>query len=293
MPRSSRGTTVRGTHTMVPARVVTCRGTCTSTWSTPSALRVVGGSWPPATSSCPDSLATELGVGRSVIREALRVLESLGLVAATRRVGTRVLPSSGWNVYDPRVIAWRLAGSGEGAQLRSLTELRLAVEPLAAELAAQNASAEVGGELLETAARMRTLGRQGDLEGFLELDMAFHALVLKASGNEMFTHLDGAVAEVLRGRTNLGLMPSHPHEQALQLARRCGRRHPRRAARGGARRRWRASCAAPTTRWRGSGAEASEQRDLGRALGEAGHPGRPRGTPRPRALRRRRPSAPT
>lgn len=179
--------------------------------------RVIGGVVATGEILVPDSLATELGVGRSVIREALRVLESLGMVAATRRVGTRVLPSSSWNVYDPRIIAWRLAGSGEGAQLRSLTELRLAVEPLAAELAATEASAEVGGKLLETAARMRTLGRQGDLEAFLELDMEFHALVLKASGNEMFTHLDGAVAEVLRGRTTLGLMPAHPHEEALQL----------------------------------------------------------------------------
>ena len=100
--------------------------------------------------------------------------------------------------------------------MRSLTELRLAVEPLAAELAARTASAEVGGELLQLAARMRTLGRQGDLRGFLELDQTFHALVLEASGNEMFRHLDGAIAEVLRGRTALGLMPSHPHEEALQ-----------------------------------------------------------------------------
>lgn len=179
--------------------------------------RIVGGDPAPGSILVPDNLVTELEVGRSVIREALRVLESLGLVAATRRVGTRVLPPGNWNVYDPRVIAWRLAGSGEAQQLRSLTELRLAVEPLAAELAARTASAEIGGRLLETAARMRTLGRQGDLEGFLELDMAFHALVLEASGNEMFTHLDGAVAEVLRGRTTLGLMPAHPHEEALQL----------------------------------------------------------------------------
>lgn len=178
--------------------------------------RIVGGDFSAGVTLSPDSLATELGVGRSVIREAFRVLESLGFVSATRRIGTRVLPSSNWNVYDPRVIAWRLSGTGEGAQLRSLTELRYAVEPMAAELAARHASPEIGGELLQIAARMRTLGRQGDLEGFLELDMAFHALVLEASGNEMFRHLNGAVAEVLRGRTTLGLMPTHPHEAAMQ-----------------------------------------------------------------------------
>lgn len=179
--------------------------------------RIVEGTLAAGETVVPDAMAAELGVGRSVIREALRVLESLGLVAATRKVGTRVLPSSDWNVYDPRVIAWRLSGSGEGAQLRSLTELRLAVEPLAAELAARNASVEVGGELLQIAARMRTLGRQGDLDAFLEADQTFHGLVLAASGNEMFRHLDGAIAEVLRGRTTLGLMPTHPHEEALQL----------------------------------------------------------------------------
>jgi DNA-binding FadR family transcriptional regulator len=180
-------------------------------------VRIVEGDLASGDTLVPDSLAAELGVGRSVIRESLRVLESLGLLVATQRIGTVVRSSDDWNVYDPRLIRWRLAGGGEGAQLRSLTELRLAVEPLAAELAAQHASAEVGGELLQTAARMRTLGRQGDLEGFLELDITFHALVLKASNNEMFSHLGGAVAEVLRGRTNLGLMPPHPHEDALQL----------------------------------------------------------------------------
>jgi len=179
-------------------------------------VRIIDGTLATGATIFADSVAAEFGVGRSVVREALRVLESLGLVTATRRVGTRVMPSTAWNVYDPRVIAWRLSGSGEADQLRSLTELRFAVEPFAAELAAANASPEQGGELLHIAARMRTLGRSGDLDGFLELDQAFHGLVLEASGNEMFRHLDLAVAEVLRGRTTLGLMPTHPHEEALQ-----------------------------------------------------------------------------
>jgi len=178
--------------------------------------RIIEGGLPTGAVVLADDLAREFDVGRSVVREALRVLESLGLVAATRRVGTRVLPDTRWNVFDPRVIAWRLAGSGEPAQLRWLTELRLAVEPFAAELAARAASPEVGGTLLETAARMRTLGKQGRLEEFLELDIRFHSQVLEASGNEMFRHLDGAIAAVLRGRTQLGLMPIRPHDEALQ-----------------------------------------------------------------------------
>jgi DNA-binding FadR family transcriptional regulator len=40
-------------------------------------------------------------------------------------------------------------------------------------------------------------------------------MVLAASGNEMFANLANPIAETLRGRTELGLMPERPHEEAL------------------------------------------------------------------------------
>ncbi|MFP7761104.1 FadR/GntR family transcriptional regulator [Marisediminicola sp. LYQ134] len=195
--------------------------------------RVVGGTLPAGAVVLADDLAVSLGVGRSVIREAIRVLRSLGLVTSVKRVGIRVLPASEWNVFDPHVIAWRIAVTDDGAQLRSLTELRTAVEPFAAELAARHASPELGAELLAVAAHMRTIGRSGDLDAFLELDIRFHALVLKASGNEMFSAMNEMIAAVLRGRTDLGLMPTHPHEEALQwhmdVAEAVHAAHPQRA----------------------------------------------------------------
>ncbi|MDI2099522.1 FadR/GntR family transcriptional regulator [Ruicaihuangia caeni] len=164
-----------------------------------------------------ESLERELGVSRSVVREAIRVLQSIGLVESVKRVGVRVLPMAEWNVFDPQLIGWRLAGSGQGAQLRSLTELRSAIEPMAAELAASVAPQDISAELMAVAARMRSIGRAGDLDAFLELDIHYHRLVLRASGNEMFAKLDEAIGAVLTGRTELGLMPTHPHEDALQL----------------------------------------------------------------------------
>jgi DNA-binding FadR family transcriptional regulator len=74
----------------------------------------------------------------------------------------------------------------------------------------------MSGELMTVAAQMRTVGRSGDLERFLALDIHFHRLVLHGSGNEMFAKLDEVIAAVLSGRTGLGLMPAHPHETALQ-----------------------------------------------------------------------------
>ncbi|MFT2815662.1 FadR/GntR family transcriptional regulator [Leifsonia sp. A12D58] len=177
---------------------------------------IVDGTYPAGSIIRSDEIGQRLGVSRSVAREAVRVLQTIGLVESVKRLGIRVLPHSAWNAYDPTLIRWRLAGAGRAAQLRSLTELRAAVEPMAAELAATHSPQILSGELMATAAQMRTVGRSGDLEHFLELDILFHKLVLHGSGNEMFAKLDGPIAAVLSGRTELGLMPTHPHETALQ-----------------------------------------------------------------------------
>ena len=156
-------------------------------------------------------------VSRSVVRETVRVLESMGLVSSRRRMGVFVLPPDRWNFYDPQVIRWRLASSARIAQLRSLTELRIAIEPEAARLAAIRAPLTDASDLMGLAGRLWAAGEAGDQEQFLALDIHFHRLVLSSSGNEMFAKLHSLVGEVLSGRTNYGLMPVHPHVDALQL----------------------------------------------------------------------------
>jgi DNA-binding FadR family transcriptional regulator len=156
-------------------------------------------------------------VSRSVVREAIRVLAAMGMVASRRRVGVQVLPASEWNLYDPQVIRWRLASPDRIAQLRSLTELRAAVEPEAARLAALRAPLGTASELMGLAGKLWEAGKSDDPNDFLVVDIEFHRLVLSSSGNEMFAKLNTLVAEVLTGRTNYGLMPRHPHNEALQL----------------------------------------------------------------------------
>lgn len=178
--------------------------------------RIVGGALPTGHVMLAEHLEDELNVSRSVVREAVRVLQSLGLVETIKRVGIRVLPAHRWNPFDPLVIRWRLAGEGRGAQLRSLAELRSAVEPVAAELAAGNAPETLRRELVDISLAMKEAGDAGDMPRFLDLDIRFHALVLSGSGNEMFANLIGQVTETLTGRTVHGLMPEHPQKQALQ-----------------------------------------------------------------------------
>jgi DNA-binding FadR family transcriptional regulator len=164
-----------------------------------------------------EELEEQYGVSRSVIREALRVLASMGMVSSRRRVGVQILPSSEWNLYDPQLIRWRLASPGRIAQLRSLFELRAAVEPEAARLAALRAPSKDASDLMGLAGKLWAAGRDGDAKLFLKLDIEFHRLILSSSGNEMFGKLNSLVAEVLTGRTNYGLMPEYPHEEALQM----------------------------------------------------------------------------
>jgi len=157
------------------------------------------------------------GVSRSVVREAIRVLASMGMVASRRRVGVQVLPAMKWNLYDPQVIRWRLASPARVAQLQSLTELRTAIEPEAARLAALRAPLAGASELMGLAGKLWAAGQADDAETFLTLDIKFHRLVLSSSGNEMFAKLTTLVEAVLTGRTQYGLMPRHPHKEALQL----------------------------------------------------------------------------
>ncbi|KUL37466.1 GntR family transcriptional regulator [Streptomyces sp. NRRL F-4489] len=178
---------------------------------------ITAGDYPPGTVLRTDELAERFEVSRTVIREAVRVLESMCLVASRRRVGVTVRPTEEWNVYDPRVIGWRLAGRDRARQLRSLTVLRSAVEPVAAGLAARHADPAQCAELTEHAMGMVATSRGQQLDAYLVHDMAFHRVVLTASGNEMFARLAEVVAAVLTGRTQHHVMFTDPDPAAVTL----------------------------------------------------------------------------
>jgi len=162
-------------------------------------------------------LEAEYSVSRTVVREAVRVLESIGMVRSKRRVGLTVLPRECWDSFDAHLIQWNLTGPGRQAQLESLIELRLAVEPVAARLAARRASADESAELVRLSDTLDTLGQQklGNSDQYLEVDVAFHSLLLASSGNPMFRTLTKPICEILRGRSALGLTPAVPAPSVL------------------------------------------------------------------------------
>src|SRR5712691_2438408 len=109
-------------------------------------VQIVRGELKPGDVLPADELSAELGLSRTVLREAVKVLAAKGLVEARPKTGTRVRPRAAWNLLDPDVLAWRSEASPDGDFFRNIVELRRIVEPEAARLAAERATAaEVAG----------------------------------------------------------------------------------------------------------------------------------------------------
>ena len=165
-----------------------------------------------------EGVSAQHGVSRSVAREAIRVLESMGMVASRRRVGITIQPAEKWNVFDPQADSMA-AGRPATAPLSSCRSPNCGAgfEPAAAALAARRADPHQCRIMAAAVSDMVVHGRSGDLEAYLLADKIFHQTLLEASGNEMFRALNGVVAEVLTGRTHHGMMPDAPNPAAIEL----------------------------------------------------------------------------
>jgi DNA-binding FadR family transcriptional regulator len=141
-------------------------------------------------------LCREFGVSRPVLREAVKMLTAKGLLGARPKRGTWVQPEEKWNLLDPDVLGWLLERKFSPELLIEFTEIRLAVEPGAAMLAARAAGPEEKAALTTAIERMQAADRGEDDP--LESDIAFHVAVLCASRNRFYAQLTGFTSTALR-----------------------------------------------------------------------------------------------
>ncbi|MFG1863419.1 FadR/GntR family transcriptional regulator [Microbispora bryophytorum] len=153
-------------------------------------------------------LAEQLGVGRSSVREALRVLETLGVVASQAGRGPdagAVLTSRPGNALTDLL---RLHLGLATLSMREVIDTRLMIEQWAAAraataTAAANAAAEARTAEAETAtARMAeavaAMDAARDPAEFVEHDIAFHLALAEAAGNRLIVAVMRALRDALR-----------------------------------------------------------------------------------------------
>lgn len=190
-------------------------------------VRIVTGRLPPG-SVLPNeaALGAEFAVSRTVLREAMKVLGAKGLVEARPRTGTRVLPRNRWNLLDPDVLAWQVAGRSGRRFAEDLLEVRRIIEPAAAALAAERARPE---DLAAIADAFRGMEKAGDdVKASIEPDIRFHTSILSATGNDLLLPLGALIGTALAAHFRLtALRPgaqgeSLPWHWAVLDAIRCG-----------------------------------------------------------------------
>ncbi|MDE2605736.1 MAG: FadR family transcriptional regulator [Burkholderiales bacterium] len=158
---------------------------------------IVAGRYPPGSSMPPEPmLCEELGVSRTVVREAVKSLVAKGLVSTGPKVGTRVLPPQQWNWFDPDVVAWQSQAGLTREFLRDLQELRRVVEPAAVRMAAQRATDEDIAAIEEAFAGMKKAVEEGG--DYVLHDLRFHQGLLSACHNRMLVQMSKALSALLR-----------------------------------------------------------------------------------------------
>ena len=140
-------------------------------------------------------LELRFGVGRGVVREAIKTLAAKGLVSVRPRHGTHVRPRRDWSLLDRDVLTW-LAGGREPdrALLLAIQEVRSIIEPAAAALAAERATKSDRQRINAALVAMETSHDQASATA---ADKAFHLAILEATHNPVLQGFRGAVDTIL------------------------------------------------------------------------------------------------
>ena len=156
------------------------------------------------------------GVSRVVTREVIKTLAAKGMVASRMKLGTVVLDPSRWNWLDRDVLSWRATNGLDLGFLTHVTDVRRAVEPVAASLAAAHRTRADIAILRKTLQDMAGAG--DDRRLFAQADLHFHMAVSIASRNPFFQSFAGVIEAALSGMLSLNAGADSPQMQAATVA---------------------------------------------------------------------------
>jgi GntR family galactonate operon transcriptional repressor len=142
-----------------------------------------------------NELEIRFGVGRGVVREAIKTLSGKGLISVRPRHGTRVLPRSDWSLLDRDVLNWLIGQEKPDLELLlAVQEVRSIIEPAAAALAATRATKKDRQRII---AALRAMESSHDQASATAADKAFHLAILDATHNPVLQGFRGAIDTIL------------------------------------------------------------------------------------------------
>ncbi len=147
-------------------------------------VQIVSGAYPPGSSLLPEEqLGDSLGVSRTVAREAVKALAAKGLLSVGPKVGTRVKPRMQWSLLDPDVVRWHMENPDPKFRA-DILEIRAALEPVVARLAAERADSSAVDRLRVLHQQMTESLGLNDPE-HVRADEKFHDELAHATGNDL------------------------------------------------------------------------------------------------------------
>jgi GntR family transcriptional repressor for pyruvate dehydrogenase complex len=162
--------------------------------------RIVAGEFPPG-SGVPGELelSARHEVSRMTVREAMKTLVARRILRVERGRGTFVNPLNQWSSLEA-VLRFASEGQDDAAVAIQLIELRRMLETGAAEIAAGRITDGELAEMDEQLAQMRAAHEASDVDRFVAADLAFHDLILHASGNVFVAVLFEPLTRILASR---------------------------------------------------------------------------------------------
>lgn len=140
-------------------------------------------------------LSTHFRVGRSAVREAVKMLTAKGMVESRPRRGTQVTSARIWNFFDRDVLFWLRDSGPDLTVIIELLELRLGVEPKAAALTAEKATPAQVATIQSAYASMQAAAK-GETDPVIA-DGAFHEAVIAATNNRFFSPFGAMIRTAL------------------------------------------------------------------------------------------------
>lgn len=186
--------------------------------------RIVGGTYQPG-DYIPNeaTLSEELGVSRTALREAFKLLSAKGLIESRPKLGTRIRERKHWSMFDAALLGWIFESNPTEKFYESLFQIRNIFEPAATELAALNRTEEQIKMIADAYDKMEnaTLGT----DEVYSADVDFHMTILATTNNDFMIALgvtiQSALMEIFRlssGVTNQEYLDALPGHKAIYKA---------------------------------------------------------------------------